>query len=116
MLDLKTRVHLQEVKVACRVDQELDGSCGRVLDVLGQHDCLLSHGLASLFVNMGRRGLLDNLLVSALNRALSFWQVKLCNVWHLMVDWLGPWHGIVAIEDVFFCRVVVLQCYHACLR
>lgn len=77
VLDLKTGVHLEEVKVAGRVNKELDGTSRRVLDVLGQHDGLLSHGLAGSFVNVGRGCLLNDLLVSALNRALSLGQVEL---------------------------------------
>ena len=76
MLDLKTGVHLQEIKVALGINQELDGTGRRVLDMLGQHDSLFTHGLASRLINMGRGSLLNDLLVSALDRALTFGQVE----------------------------------------
>lgn len=77
MLDLKTGVHLQEVEVAGRVHQELDSSGRGVLDVLSEHNSLFTHGLTGLLINVGRGSLLNDLLVSALNGALSLGQVKL---------------------------------------
>ena len=44
MLDLKSGVHLQEVEVLLRVEQELDSSGRVVADGLGKPNGLLSHG------------------------------------------------------------------------
>jgi len=91
VLDLQARVHLQEVKVALLVDQELDGACYRntetnenrnarlalasatggapvrsrtgrvVLDRLGELDSLVAHGLSRLGVQVEARCLLNDL-------------------------------------------------------
>lgn len=94
VLDLKTGVHLQEVEVAGRVDQELDSSGRRVLDVLGKHDGLLTHSLAGLLINVGRGSLLNNLLVSALDGTLSLRQVELLRIMAI--------HGLESLSQKVF--------------
>ncbi len=71
MLDLKPRVHLQEVEVAVLVDDELDGAGGVVADRLGERHGLSSHRLARLRIEERARRLLDDLLVSPLDRAFA---------------------------------------------
>ena len=75
VLDLETRVHLQEIEVARLIDDELDGAGRGVSHGLGQGYRLGTHGGAGLGVEGGRGCLLDHLLVAALNRALALPQV-----------------------------------------
>lgn len=75
VLDLEARVHLEEVKVLVRIDEEL-ARAGRVVpDGLGERDGLGAHGSARLLVQVHRRRLLDDLLVATLDRALALVQV-----------------------------------------
>ena len=76
MLHLEASVHLEEVEVALRVDEELDRAGRRVLDGLGERDCLLAHLATRLRVEEGARRLLDHLLIAALNGALALVQVE----------------------------------------
>ena len=46
MLDLKARVHFEEVELAIFVDDELDGPGAVIADGLGQHHGLFTHRLA----------------------------------------------------------------------
>ena len=71
MLDLKPRVHLEEIEIAVLVDDELDGAGGVVADGLGQRDGLRPHRLAGLGVEERARRLLDHLLVAPLDRAFA---------------------------------------------
>ena len=50
MLHLQTRVHLQEIEVAGRVDQELQGACVRVPHCLHGCDRRSTHPLAQISV------------------------------------------------------------------
>ena len=54
---------------------ELDGAGAVVADGLGEGDGLLAHRLARLLVEEGRRRLLDDLLVAALDRAFALAEV-----------------------------------------
>ena len=71
MLDLQARVQLDEGERAVRPDEELERAGVAVADV---HAGALGGGLhllAQLVVERGRRRLLDQLLVAALDRALA---------------------------------------------
>ena len=75
VLDLETRVHLEEVEVALRVDEELDGAGAVVADGERERHRLLAHRLAHLGRHERARRLLDHLLVAPLDRALALVQV-----------------------------------------
>ena len=71
MLDLKPRVHLEEIEIAVLVDDELDGAGQVVADGLGERDGLRSHRLARLGVEERARRLLHDLLIAPLDRAFA---------------------------------------------
>src|SRR5262245_24100890 len=71
MLDLETGVHFEEVELAAD-QQPLDGAGGGVADGLGGVDCNGSDLLAQGCVDGGRRRFLDQLLMTALYRAIAF--------------------------------------------
>src|SRR5205085_8257517 len=70
--DLQARVHLQEIKIAGRGNDELDRSGVSIFDAFRRGDRRLGH-LLSQSVRVTRSGgLLDDLLIAALNRAVAF--------------------------------------------
>ena len=72
MLDLETRVDLEEVELAASVDDELNGAGVLVADGASRGDSSGAHAGAQLVVD-GRGGrFFDDLLVAALDRALAF--------------------------------------------
>ncbi len=71
MLDLDAGVHLEEIKVALRVDQELDRSGADVVHRLGRAHRDLAHLRPHLRRDEWRRRFLDDLLMAALNRAFA---------------------------------------------
>lgn len=75
VLHLESSVHLDEVKVASVIEQELD--CSRVLvaHVLGQADGIIGHPVAHLLSQTWCRGDFHHLLVTPLHRAISLEQV-----------------------------------------
>src|SRR5262249_6816714 len=75
VLDLEPRIHLEEVEVLLRIDDELDGARGLVADGGRKRYRLPSHGSARLVVEEGARRFLDDLLVPALDRAFALAQV-----------------------------------------
>ena len=75
MLHLQTGVHFQKVEVPIRIDDEFHGARRRVVHGPGQGDRLLAHGLAGGGVDEGRRRLLDDLLMAALDRAFPLAKV-----------------------------------------
>ena len=75
VLDLQPRVHLEEVVLLARVDEELDGARRAVADRLGERHRLLAHRLDGARREAGRRRLLDDLLVAPLDRAVALGQV-----------------------------------------
>lgn len=76
VLDLETSVHLEEVEVAVGIDEEFDGSGGFVTHGVHERNGLLSHRLACRLVQERRWCLLDNLLVTTLDRALTLGEVQ----------------------------------------
>mmetsp|Transcript_29336 Transcript_29336/g.73840 ORF Transcript_29336/g.73840 Transcript_29336/m.73840 type:complete len:479 (+) Transcript_29336:900-2336(+) len=76
MFHLQACVHLQEVKVALRIDQHLDRARRVVVDSTCQRHSLLAHRTTSLLVDEGARCLLKNLLVATLDTALSLRKVE----------------------------------------
>ena len=72
VLDLEPRVDLEEEELArVVVHQELDRARGVVAERPGEAQRRLAHGLAQRGVDPGRRRLLEDLLVAALDRALA---------------------------------------------
>ena len=76
MLDLQTRVHLQEVELPGCIDQKLHGSSPNVVARLGHFDGARAHFGTKCIVQEGRGGFLHHLLVAALDAALPFKQVN----------------------------------------
>ncbi len=74
MLDLKPRVHLEEVERPVGADQELDRARAEVIDRAGQRHRRLGEPRAQPRGHGGR--LLDHLLVATLNRAVAFEQMN----------------------------------------
>ena len=92
MLDLNPRVHLDEVVVPFFIDKKFNRTGIAVLDLSGD----LERGSAELFtLRLGqteRRGKLDNLLMTALYRAVAIEEVDEIAVivpHHLYFDMLG---------------------------
>src|SRR5205807_1942201 len=71
MLDLQARVELDEMEGAVGAEHELEGARVQVADLqTGMGDALL-HRRPGLLVESGRGRLLDQLLMSSLNRAFA---------------------------------------------
>src|SRR5207302_315847 len=71
VFNLESGVHFQEEEPASLVEDELDRPGADVSDRRGKSNCRLSHALAQLGADGGRRGLLDDLLVPSLYRAFA---------------------------------------------
>src|SRR5712691_1361185 len=71
VLDLEAGVDLEEVETAVGVEQELDGAGVGVAGGLREGDRGLTHRGALLGAEVRSRRLLDDFLVSALNRAVA---------------------------------------------
>ena len=77
VLDLQARVHFQEVEGAVLAGHEFDRAGRIVVDRLGQRDSLCAHQAPRVFlVKQGRRRLLDDLLIAALDRAFALAEVN----------------------------------------
>src|SRR3954471_2949947 len=75
MLNLYARVHLHEVELAVFVKEELNRPRARIADALAGFDRRRAHLLAQLGREHGRWRFLDELLVSALYRAVALAQM-----------------------------------------
>ena len=75
VLDLHTRVHLDEDVVAGLVHEELDGAGALVVDFLAEIHRVLADALALLFGDVLGRGDLHDLLVAALHGAVALEEV-----------------------------------------
>src|SRR5690606_39818136 len=71
MPDLQPRVHLHEVEIALPVEEEFERSGAFVVDRPEGSERDLAHALAQRFVDGGRGGFLDELLVTWLHRAIA---------------------------------------------
>ena len=92
VLHLEAGVHLEEVELAVLVE-ELDGAGVVVAAGLRDLDGGRAHGLADLVGEVGRRALLDQLLVPALGRAVALAQPQRVAVLvgqHLHLDVARP--------------------------
>ena len=72
VFDLNSGVEFDKIELSRFIDDELDcpGVC--VSRLFDQSDCRVAHGFSGRFRNVGRWGFLDELLVSALHRAIAF--------------------------------------------
>lgn len=77
MLYLKSSVHFKEIEILVLVHEELDGTCGCVTTGSSQLNCLFTHLVSSSLVHNWAWSFLNNLLVSSLDWAFSFWQVNI---------------------------------------
>jgi hypothetical protein len=75
VLDLDTRVDLDEVMAAKLVNQELGSTRIAVVHRLGESDRIGKDSLAEFFWKMRRRRDFDDLLVTTLDRAVTFEEV-----------------------------------------
>src|SRR5262245_4851794 len=71
MLDLQPRIHFKEIEAPVLSGDKLNRAGTVVTDRLRQRDRLLSHFLAGRGIEQGRRRLLDDFLVAALDRAFA---------------------------------------------
>src|SRR5699024_7776794 len=72
VLDLDTWVHLDEDVATVRTDQELHRSCVAVTDLPGKTYRVLTDTFTQVRGEVGCRGQLDDLLVTSLQRAVTF--------------------------------------------
>ena len=72
VLDLQPRVHFQEVEGAVFVEQKLDRSRARVVDLAGNGRSRRRDPAPQVRRDGDRRRLLDDFLVASLDRALAF--------------------------------------------
>ena len=76
MLNLETRVHLQEIEFARGVgDQKLYRACADVINSSREFDRRLAHLFAQRRVVYWRRTLFNHFLMTALNRTFAFAQM-----------------------------------------
>ena len=71
VLHLQACVHLEEVELAVLVDDALNRARVHVVGALGQGDRRVADPLAQVVVDYGGWGLLDQLLVPSLHRAVA---------------------------------------------
>src|SRR3546814_2643367 len=76
VLNLKTRIHFQEIEALVGPHDEFDCACAIIADSPGQLDSLLTHRLARFGINEGRRCFFNDLLMSTLDRAFAFTQIN----------------------------------------
>src|SRR5450631_2473452 len=75
MLDLQSRVHLEEIEALVLTGDKFDGTGAVVADGLGERDRLLAHFLAGGGVEQWARRLLDHFLVAALDRTFALAEI-----------------------------------------
>src|SRR5688572_10283313 len=76
MFDLDARVHLHEIEVSLRIEQELDRTRARVTELPASRNRSLTHLLAQLGRQHCRRRFFHQLLMAALNRTLALSEVN----------------------------------------
>src|SRR6267378_934367 len=75
MLNLDAGVHFHEVERLVLVEQHLDGAGADVVDRLRALHRRVAHSVAQILVERGTRSFLDELLVTALHRAIALSQM-----------------------------------------
>src|SRR5579883_1730282 len=98
MLDLKPRIHFEEVEASILGGDEFDGSRRIIIDSTGQSERLFAHHAARLLIDKRGRCLLDQFLVAALNRALTLAKINYISM--LIAEHLD--FDMPRIGDVFF--------------
>jgi hypothetical protein len=84
-----TGVHLHEIEVSRRIQEELDRTGTRVSQLLASGDRRITHCMAQLRGQNRRRRFFEELLVTSLNRTLAFAQVDALTMFiseHLNLD------------------------------
>ena len=76
MLNLKARIHLEEIEIPVRINDKFDRPYTVVADRFRERDRLVAHGVARRFVQKRRRCLFDDLLVPPLDRAFTLVEVN----------------------------------------
>ena len=76
MLDLQSRVHLEEVELALRCHEKLDGARVLIFDAACGGDCGRRHLLPQLFRVIRRRRFFDDFLIAPLNRAIALEEMR----------------------------------------
>ena len=92
MLDLQASIHLQEIELAVRREQELDCAGADVANCLAGPHRGATNGRAQVLVECARRCLFDDLLVPPLDGALALQEmhdvaVRIAEDLHLDVPW-----------------------------
>lgn len=80
MFDLKPSIHLKEVEALVFVNEELNGTSALISASSSQINSLLTHLVSGCLIHEHGRSLFNNLLISALNRALTLWHVHVIAV------------------------------------
>lgn len=80
MLYLETSVHFKEVEVLVDVHEEFYCTSGVVVACSSKVKRLLAHLLSSNFIHGWTGSFFNYLLISALDRTLSFWKVNIVAV------------------------------------
>src|SRR2546428_554908 len=75
MFHLYARVHLHEIKVAMLINEKLNGANSFITDCLACFDCGLSHLLTQFLRYKWGWTFFGKLLMSSLNRTISFTQM-----------------------------------------
>ena len=112
MLDLKTRVHFEEVETLVLPCDELHRARRIVVHGLGQCDGLLAHLAAGSFIEQRAWGFLDDLLVAALDRAFTLAEID--HVAMLVAEHLN--FDVARIDDELFNENAVVTERGFCLR
>ena len=76
VLDLKARIHFQEIEAAVLAGDELHGAGAVVTHGFGECDRLFAHFCPGLGVQQRARRFLDDFLVAALDRALALAEIN----------------------------------------
>src|SRR5262249_45348946 len=79
VLHLQSRVHLHEIELTA-VEQELDGAGAHVPDFARDHYSRRTQTITDLIGHCRRRSLLDDFLMTALNRAIAIAQMNVIAV------------------------------------
>ncbi len=99
MFYLDTGIHLHKVEIAFGVEQELHCACTGITDRLGSLYRTFTKVLTLLGCQNRARGLLDQLLVTALNRAITFAEVNdITVIVTKNLDFYVPWVFTVFLD------------------
>ncbi len=98
MFDLKTGVHLKEIKISILINDKFDGAGGGIPHRLGEGDGLGAHGAAGIRIQERRWRFFDDFLMTALDRTFTLSQVN--GVARRIGQYLN--FNMAGVFDVFF--------------